>query len=131
MKLAVARCVDEGAGGPRGVVEQRLVPLRGSVVQVDGRGCGLERAQPIVVVVGVEKAHVQDRADARDGFGGNADRATADGVVIGLRPAVGVLTASGSPPLIAAFGQDGASFFPTQWRQNRLGNTRRLDVAVS
>ena len=36
-EVAVAGGVDEGAGGPRGVVEQRLVPARGGVVDVDRR----------------------------------------------------------------------------------------------
>ena len=71
-QLAVRRGIDERAGRPRGVVEQRLVPARRGVVGVDGGGRGLDRAHAVVVVDGMEEAHVQDRADAGHGLGSEA-----------------------------------------------------------
>ena len=41
-EVAVAGGIDERAGGPGRVVEQRLVPLRCGVVDVDGGGGGLD-----------------------------------------------------------------------------------------
>jgi hypothetical protein len=46
-QVAVARGVDEGAGRARGVVEQRLVPARGGVVDVDGGGGGLDWGEAV------------------------------------------------------------------------------------
>ena len=47
-EVAVAGGVDQGAGGAGGVVEERLVPLRRGVVDVDGRGGGLDGGEAVV-----------------------------------------------------------------------------------
>ena len=49
-EIAVARGVDEGARGARGVVEQSLVPARGGVVDVDGRGGGLDGGEAVAPI---------------------------------------------------------------------------------
>ena len=49
-RIAAACGVDEGAGGAGGVVEEGLVPLGGGVVDVDGRGGGLDGGEAVVVV---------------------------------------------------------------------------------
>jgi hypothetical protein len=48
-EVAVAGGVDEGAGGPRRVVEEGLVPAAGGVVDVDGGGGGLDGGEAVVV----------------------------------------------------------------------------------
>ena len=58
---AVRPGIDERAGGPRRIVEQRLVPGRGGVVRVDGDGGGFERAQPVMIVQRIEQREMQDR----------------------------------------------------------------------
>ena len=67
VRLPLLRRVDERARGPRRVVEQRLVPGAGRVVDVDRLGRRLDRAHAVVVVDGMEQAHVQDRAHAGTG----------------------------------------------------------------
>ena len=89
-EVAVARGVDQRAGGPRGVVEQRLVPARGGVVDVDGGGGGLDGAQAVVVVGGMEQLHVQDAAHAGHRPRRRGARVRAGGGVFeGFGPAVG------------------------------------------
>ena len=53
-EVAVAGGVDEGTRGPRTVVQERLVPAGGGVVDVDGGGCGFDGGEAVVVVEGVE-----------------------------------------------------------------------------
>ena len=84
-EVAVAGGVDQRAGGTRGVVEQRLVPARGGVVDVDGDGGGLDGREAVVVVERVEQFHVQDAAHAGRGLAGEAARLAVDGVVEGRR----------------------------------------------
>jgi hypothetical protein len=48
-QVAVAGGVDEGAGGPGRVVEQRLVPAGRRVVDVDGGRGGLDGGEAVVV----------------------------------------------------------------------------------
>ena len=62
--------VDQRAGGAGGVVEQRLVPARGCVVDVDCRGGGLDGREAVVVVGGVEQLEMQHAGDAGDGLAG-------------------------------------------------------------
>ena len=88
-EIAVPRGVDEGAGGPRGVVEQGLVPARCGVVDVDGRRGGLNGREAVVVVERVEEFQMQDAGDAGRGLAGDAARLAVDGVVVGLGPAAG------------------------------------------
>ncbi len=64
-QVAGAARVDQRARRPCGVVEQRLVPGAGRVVDVDGIGRRLDRAHAVVVVDGMKEPHVQDRAHAR------------------------------------------------------------------
>ena len=47
-EVAVAGGVDQRAGGAGGVVEEGLVPLRRGVVDVDGRGGGLDGGEAVV-----------------------------------------------------------------------------------
>ena len=49
-EIAVARGVDEGAGGPRRVVELGFVPARGGVVDVDGGGGGFEGGEAVAPI---------------------------------------------------------------------------------
>ena len=53
--------IDQRAGGPRRVVEQRLVPARRGVVRVDRDGGGFQRRQPVVIVERMEQREMQDR----------------------------------------------------------------------
>ena len=53
-EVAVARGVDQGAGGTGRVVEEGLVPAGRRVVDVDGGGGGLDGGEAVVVVGGVD-----------------------------------------------------------------------------
>ena len=53
--------IDQRAGGPRRVVEQRLVPGAGRVVGVDRDRRGFERRQPVMIVERMEERQMQDR----------------------------------------------------------------------
>jgi hypothetical protein len=88
-QVAFARGVDEGAGGTRRVVEQRLVPPGRRVVDVDRRGGGLDGGEAVVVVDRVEELDVQDRAHARHHLAGEAHAAAGGRVLERLGPAVG------------------------------------------
>ncbi len=84
------RCgIDERAGRPRRIVKQRLVPARRGVVNVDRHRRRLDRAHAVVIIGGMKHAHVQDRPHAWHRLIFKADRLSAGGIFISLRPAVG------------------------------------------
>jgi hypothetical protein len=76
------------AGGPRGVVEQRLVPARRGIMGVDRDRGGLDRRQAIMVVERMEEGQVQDRRHRCCELV-EAHATRADAIVVRLRPAIG------------------------------------------
>ena len=61
-EVAVAGGIDERAGWSRGVIQQRLVPAGGGVVDIDGGRCGFDRAETVVIVERVEQFLVEHAA---------------------------------------------------------------------
>ena len=55
--------IDERAGGPRGIVEQRLVPEARGIVRVERHLRGGERRKAVVIVERIEEFDMQDRLD--------------------------------------------------------------------
>ena len=88
VRLPLAGRIDQRPRGPRRVVEQRLVPGAGRVVDVDGGGGRLDGAHAVVIVGRVEQARVQDRAHAGHRLLGKAHGRPVGRILEGLRPAV-------------------------------------------
>ena len=85
---AVLALKNQRAGGPRGIVEQRLVPGAGGIVNVDADGRRLQRAHAVMVVVRVEQSHMQDWPYAALYILGETHGLPAGGIFIRLGPAI-------------------------------------------
>ena len=87
-QLTVAGIVDQRARRQRGVVQHRLVPGAGRIVDIDRRGRGFNGGHTVIVIGWVEQRHVLDLAYARHGVAREADGMSVDGVVVGGWPAI-------------------------------------------
>ena len=58
---AVGPRIDQRAGGPRGIVEQRLVPEACGVMRVERQLRGGERREAVIIVERVKQTQMQDR----------------------------------------------------------------------
>jgi len=122
----VRAAIDDRAGGSRRVVEQGFVPPTGGVVDIDGYGGGLERAETIMVIEGVERLDVEDRGAV---FGlSETDGLVANAILEAFRP---TRRAGDHPHSVRAEGVEFArGAVGGGWNGFEIGVARDLQVTV-